>query len=169
MVQDATTKQREAGQIPRIHDVTKYIREVVERVERKNAAAPKVWDTAPSPAVPRTTRTADELNVELKRRIAAGPTCRTPGTGPGIVVQGEEEPALGVSHTTKMLVARIRLLKSKPEWAARMMTINPLATSGALGPEKRQHAEALYQRIIEDSDRIFGPWWKPPPERLFFT
>ena len=42
-----------------------------------------------------------------------------------------------------------------------------LAAKGMRGPEAKRMAEFQYQQILEDSERVFGPYWKVKPRKIF--
>jgi hypothetical protein len=168
LVRDAADAQRSRGQLPRVGPMRDYFVATCEALDRQQALA----RPAPAPSAPAPRAPLDPVRIEseYRRRCRRAGIDPTPGkwsverrTGPEPIPTGPVVSGLG----TERLRARIRLLRGLPEWSDKLKRINPLALSGQLGEEKRRHATELVRQIVEASDRVFGPWWKDPPRRLF--
>jgi hypothetical protein len=160
LLADAAAAQRARGRLPTPADNERYLRGVLERLDRKEAEA------RPAPAS-RPEKRPGALAAEARRRAArAGfalegsfELTRTPLAAGGPILEvGKVESAM-----RKKLRARLRLLRSKPDWKVRIQRINPLALQGAFGKEKQKLAQLEVMKVINDSNRIFGHWMKPPP------
>lgn len=178
LVRDGTAGQRAAGGIPRIHDVRQYITGIVENLDRRNESDRLRFKPRAAARAPVVGRSTEEMETEYAKR------CRRfglePKPGKWTVTRSEIKPDapersifdLRDKRTllqTRRLRARLRLLRSKPDWAVRIRRVNPLALQGQLGPEKQKHAEFLIREVISDSDRVFGPWMRAPAKKLHFT
>jgi hypothetical protein len=156
IVRDACDAQRDNGLIPTPIDNRQFIQPIVERLDRK----PKIVDSPQ--AAPR----ADASRREFERRggkdFGSMQVRRTEGAD--IIA-----PAKARDHGAQIIAARLRLLRSKPEWMARLKTINPLASNGVLGPEKQKEAMQALWGIIEDSCRVFGRLGAETPRPMYFT
>lgn len=166
LVEAGADEQRQRGLIPDVSNIRRYVVDVVERVEAKRERKVFLKSAAVAPTAPRDT---DSLERELRRRLNRR----------GLeVIEGKWTIERGgnrlarkkktQSHGEKLMRARIRLLGSLPDWAAKLRRINPLALAGHLGEDKRRHAEAAVKQIITDSERTLGPWYKDPARRLTF-
>lgn len=175
-MRDGVADQRKAGVIPRPNDVKKYVQGIVETMEKRDAENRlriKPKETPPAPVDK--LRSTEDMESEYQKR------CRRAGVQPmegswtvtrrpaqkesAIVQKDDKRTRLAKSR----MRARLRLLRSKPDWAARLKTINPLALQGQLGPEKQKHAEFLVAEVIRNSEVVFGPWWKGPAKKLWFS
>jgi hypothetical protein len=175
LVRDGVADQRKAGLIPRPNDVHKYVQNIVETMEKRDADNRlRIKPKAPPPP-PEKTRSTEEMESEYQKR------CRRAGIEPTqgswtvtrASVKPEKTKLQLDSERTRLakqrMRARLRLLRSKPDWAVRLKRINPLALQGQLGPEKKKHAEFLVCEVIKASEVPFGPWWKAPPKKLWFS
>lgn len=155
LVRGAAEEDRQAGLIPRVAEHRAFVQGIVERMERKDADRP----ARPAPA-PTRDEAAQQIAAELAREDDAdnvlGGEVRIERRTPS------EQVAAIRSKGAELMAKRIRLLNQHPEWATRIKEVNPLTLNGAHGPEKRKHAEALVMKVIADSERVFGPWWKEP-------
>ncbi len=163
LVEDGTEEQRHNGYEPTPRAIEEFVVPILERLERKERdkqAAPRATQKKPG-----------AVKAEYERRGGEHYDAWT-------VERGEKEQVPFAPIRTKTLTLdpgaqaitrRIRLLRSKPEWALRLATINPLAANGTLGPEKRKEAELAYWRILLDSVRLFGPILSTPPKPLWFS
>jgi hypothetical protein len=176
IVKDGVADQRRAGVMPRPNDLRKYVQGVVETMERRDAEnrlriKPKETP-APKPAVARST---EQMESEYQKRLKR--KGHEPLPGSWTVTRTPVKQSRSQLATLKNLRARreddlkrrrIRLLMSKPDWAARLATINPIVASSGT-PEQKRECEAAYLKIFEDAERVFGPWWKDAPRKLHFT
>lgn len=178
IVKDGVEDQRRAGVLPRPNAVKQYVQGIVERMERRDEDARLRIKPKATPVEVTKERSSQDMESEYVRRCHRVGIEPTPGTWTVTRTPIEDAPKqpslLEVdgkrrSLQKRRLRARIRLLRSKPEWAAKLKVINPLALQGQLGPEKQKHAEYLVKEVIKSSDATFGPWMKGPAKRLWFT
>lgn len=178
IVKDGVEDQRKAGVMPRPNEVKAYVQGVVERMERRDEEAR--LRIKPKAAVAEVTkeRSSAEMESEYVRRCRRVGIEPTPGkwtvTRAPITDEPKQPSLLEVDGKRRALQkrrlrARLRLLRSKPDWAAKLKAINPLALQGQLGPEKHRQAEHLVKEVIRASDAVFGPWMKGPAKKLWFT
>ena len=168
LVEAACAEQAAKGMLPSPTDNERYLVDLVNRMDRRRA-------DAPSRPLVRDGKKPGAFAVEAERRA------RRHGfelTGGWQVDAARRPLALGgaaFEATTKVmglperrLRDRLRLLRSKPEWADRLKRINPLALQGAAGktPEQRSErrlaAVAAVRAVIEASNTTFGHWAKDP-------
>ncbi len=175
LVRDGTADQRRSGVIPRTNEVRKYVIGIVEDLERRNEDSRlRIKPKAATPA-PRAERSTEDMESEYAKRCQRHGI--EPMEGSWTVTRDEPKPERTLfdlrDKRTRLqeqrLRARLRLLRSKPDWAARIKRVNPLALQGQLGPDKQKHAEFLIREVITESDRVFGPWMKAKPRKLHFT
>lgn len=188
VVQDAVESQRARGLIPRTTEVRAYVQGVVERMERRESEDRlRVFSKPAATPRPRVERSTEAMEEEFRRRLRRRGQEPVPGQSSWTIERKPiedigtlREARLATPDTPKIvdkrmalakrrMRKRLRLLRSKPEWEARLKTINPLALQGFLGPDKQKHATALVKEILDDSARVFGPWWKGPAKKLMFT
>lgn len=161
ILEDAAQAQKQAGKIPAIADNSRYIEDILQRMDRKESDRPAVNR-------PTTTKKEGGFEKELARK------CRTAGIDvPGdYQVVRDEQPVVKVSKTNslkKKLKRRIRFLMTMPEWRDKILAVNPYASAGVLGPAKRMEAEKYLRKVWAEADVKFGEWWKEPPAKpLFF-
>lgn len=175
LVRDAVTDQRKAGVIPRPNEVHKYVQNIVETMERRDADNRLRIKPPPTPPTPvDTLRSTEDMESEYQKRLKRHGLEALPGHWTVTrrpVAQKSEKRRLDDARARRadeLKRARIRLLMSKPEWAARLKVVNPvIASSGT--PEQRKECEALYLKVFEDAEAVFGPWWKTPPKKLWFS
>lgn len=179
LLRDAVGEQRKRG-LPRPNEVKKYLVDAVERLDRRTEESRIRIKPKETPRSVTKERSTADMESEYQRRC--GWAGITPTVGEWSVTRSparEVKPAPSVGDVTRLdqqrralqkrrLRARLRLLRSKPDWAAKLKSINPLALQGHLGPEKQRHAEELVKQVIRDSERVFGPWMKAPTKKLHF-
>lgn len=175
LLRDGVADHRSSGVIPRTNDVKKYIADIVETMERRDEEARLRIKPKEAPLPPRSEARSDpEMESEyLKRCKRFG---LEPMEGSWTVTRAPIRPERKLaalngqrqSLAAKRLRARLRLLRSKPDWAAKIQAVNPLALQGQLGEEKQKHAEHLIREVIKASNATFGPWMKDPTKRLWF-
>lgn len=174
IVKDAVAGQRATGVIPRPNDVHKYVQGVVERMERRDEDERLRIKPKAAPVPREVVRSSGEFEKEYRTRLqrrglepleGSWTVTRTPVPERSRVELTSQRTALA----KRRMRARLRLLRSKPDWSDRLKAINPLALNGQLGPEKQKHAEFLVTEVIRASEAVFGPWWKAPPKKLIFT
>jgi hypothetical protein len=172
IVRDAVEPQRQAGILPRVNEARSYVQGIVEKMDRKTEErrhriiAARAAASAPHPTE---TSSTDALEREyIKRLTRRG---ETPLPGKWTVTRKPADPVKRdrrlIGEAEKRLRHRLRLLRSKPDWAKRLKRINPLALQGHLGDDKKRHAEMLVREVIDDSARVFGPWWKGAPTKIW--
>lgn len=152
MLTDVADEQRNRGLIPDVTNAKSYLVPIVDRAARK-ADQPK--PTKPEPAAPQ----QDKVLAEAERRGVHGKWSIDRRVPSGVSKK--------LTRIEQRLRKRIRLLASKPDWAAKLKELNPLALAGTLGEERRRHAAHLVMEIINDSDRVFGPWNKERARKLY--
>ena len=177
VVKDAVASQRASGVIPRTNDVHKYVQGIVERMERREDDSRLRIKPAPAPMERTVTRSTEDLESEYQKRLRR--RGHEPLPGSWTITREAPKPAqkskLASLKDARSAVAasrmrtRLRLLRSKPDWAAKLKVINPLALNGQLGPEKQKHAEHLVREVVKASNAVFGPWMKGPSRKLWFT
>ncbi len=178
LVRDGADAQREQGFLPQPEKIRAFVQPIVERADRQaEERRLKVFPKREKPAQPRTERSSEAMETEFQKRLRRKGQEPIPGTASWEierkpVVLKPETPQIvnrRMALAKRRMRQRLRLLRSKPEWAQRLMTINPLALQGHLGEEKQKHATYLVQEIIKDSERVFGPWWKGQSKKLVFA
>lgn len=175
LVRDGVADQRKAGVIPRPNEVKAYVQGIVETMERRDEANRLRIKPKAVPVEREVARSSDEFEKEYRKRLERRGL--TPMDGSWTITREpikQERTKLELDNERTRLAkrrmrARLRLLRSKPDWAAKLKTINPLALQGQLGPEKQKHAEFLVREVIESSEAVFGPWWKAPAQKLWFS
>lgn len=178
LVRDGAESQRENGILPQPDKIRAYVQGIVERADRQEEERRlKVFPKREKKTQPHVGRSTEEMETEFVKRLRRRGQEPLPGPATWIV---ERKPMILKPETPQIvdkrmalgkrrMRQRLRLLRSKPEWMARLMTINPLALQGHLGEEKQKHATLLVQEIIKDSERVFGPWYKGTPKKLVFS
>jgi hypothetical protein len=176
LVRDGVAGQRASGAIPRPNDVKKYVAGIVETMEKRDADNRLRLKPKPStPAPADMQRSTEDMESEYQKRCRRFGIEPTPGSWSVTRRPGKKERSkLELDNARTRLAkqrmrTRLRLLRSKPDWAAKLRAINPLALNGQLGPDKQKHAEFLVREVIRSSESVFGPWWKAPPKKLVFT
>lgn len=141
LVSDACDAQRAQGKVPAVADNARYIEGVLARLDHKRAAS-------------------------KPRQAKQRPQRRRPRPRPGLLLPA----SLGVplSEFDARLRKRLRLIRSRPEWAAKIKAINPLAVAGHLGPGKKQEATILIWKVLEESNAVWGDWKRPEPDGPVF-
>ncbi len=176
LVRDGVAEQRAHGIIPRTNEVKAYVAGIVGRVEKESAEQRlRIKPKPPAPAEHTVTRSSDEFEKEYQTRLARRGLEPLPGTW--TIERGPAKPERSYAEylsqrdalAKRRMRTRLRLLRSKPDWANKLKVINPLALNGQLGPDKQKHAEHLVREVIRSSEAVFGPWWKAPPKKLVFT
>ena len=176
LVRDGLADVRSSGVIPRPNDVKKYVQNIVETMERRDAESRLRIKPKPVAAAPvDVQRSTDDMESEYQKRLRRHGLEPLPGSwtvtrtpikkDKGKVALDDERTRLAKSR----MRARLRLLRSKPDWSEKLKRINPLALQGHLGNDKQKHAEFLVREVIKASESVFGPWWKAPPRKLWFT
>ncbi len=177
LVRDAAEDQRSRGMLPRVNEVRAYVQGIVERMDAKarDRKPALCADPYAQRSRQRLAETAlqdggDALEREYRKRTARFGLEAAPGSW-RVEHRGPEtpKPRTVMSEVERRMRKRLRLLRSKPDWAAKLRRINPLALAGTLGEEKRLEADAEVRKVIVASDATFGPWWKEPERRLIFT
>jgi hypothetical protein len=175
LVRDGAAEQRARGLIPRPNEVHKYVQNIVEMMEKRDAdnrlrIKPKAAPPAPADVLRSTEDMESEYQKRLKRHgLEALPGHWTVTRRPaGKKAEKRRLDDARARRADELKRARIRLLMSKPEWAARLKVVNPvIASSGT--PEQKRECEALYLKVFEGAEAVFGPWWKTPPKKLWFS
>ena len=178
LVRDGADAQRAKGILPEPDKIRAYVQGIVERADRQAEERKlKVFPKREKIERPRIERSSDAMETEFQKRLKRkgqealpGSTSWTIERKPTIIKP--ENPQIvnkRMALGKRRMRQRLRLLRTKPEWAARLMRINPLALQGHLGEDKQKHATLLVQEVIKDSERVFGPWWKPTPQKLIFS
>lgn len=162
MIRDGVATQELHGVAPTPREVEELAVAILERTD-----AQKRDEKPPAPISG--TKKPGALEREFEKRGGTPGTFGAWNVERKPIAPGEIRSKKLTLDAGSMLVRkRIRLLRSKPEWAARLATINPLAANGSLGPVKREEAERAYWAIIKDSCRLFGPVFKGKARKLWF-
>ena len=168
IVRDGVRSQREQGLTPNVRAVTDFVREVVERYERKQGEPTPVQ----SRPKPHKRKTGQELRDEYEKRIRrAG---HEPLPGEWTVRRDPEMRSQIISprkirtKSVDLLAKRIRELRLDPEWREKLK--GPAAAlKCASSKEARDSAlERIYKLIEQSNGSGFGDWRKPKPKPLFF-
>lgn len=166
LLESAADAQRGNGMLPTPVDNSQYIEGVLLRLDAKER------DQVERPS---STKKTDAFQGEVEKR------CERAGReAPSSYSVERNETKIRASEVSGNLEARgvlwnrlwerVRLIKSRPEWADKIKCVNPRAISGALGPHKRHEAELALWKVIAETDKKWGEWWKPPPAKpLWFT
>jgi hypothetical protein len=175
LMEDATEAQKRRGHIPTPQEVQDFFTGVLVEIDAKEAAKagrpePKA---APPPPVPLDEKLA-QMQEAYNKKGGHGPL---QWVDPATVQKPIDTPEVRkLDHVPqnlrKRLQARIKLLTERntrgeykrPDFAHRMKT----AWAGAFGLSRHQALAAMYD-ILEDSNRLFGDWRKPPPRKLWST
>lgn len=176
LVRDGVADIRKTGALPRPNEVKKYVQGIVETMERRDAderlrIKPKETPRAPADVA----RSTDDMESEYQKRCRRAGVEPLPGswTVTREPIRKERSKLELDDERTRIakrrMRARLRLLRSKPDWAERLKRINPLALQGQLGPDKQKHAEFLVREVIKASEAVFGPWWKGPAQKVWFS
>jgi hypothetical protein len=179
LVRDGVEEQRAKGLIPTPNRVKDYLLPIVERGDRKTEEVRlRARPNPPGQPVERVERSTPEMEREFKRRLARKGHEPLPGAENGWIttrkpIESTAPSRLAVQSKRDAVARsrfrrRYRLLVSLPDWRAKLMTVNPLAINGTLGPEKQKHAEQVIRQIVSDSDRVFGSWLAEPKRKLHF-
>lgn len=156
---DAAEAQKRRGKMPTPTDNTRYMTEILNRLDRKSSDGHRVVAASP-------TKKPGALEAEAQKRAARVGVELLPGTwsierpAPLAVDPGGALQVKRMDVAEKRMRARLRLLRSKPDWADRLKRINPLALQGALGASKKRDATRLVHEVIEASNVTFGHWMK---------
>jgi hypothetical protein len=162
LIKDACEQQAGAGRLPRSEATQRVIAPILASVEKKREANAGRPQPKPEPRAP---KSAEVIEAEYKRRGGMGTNVQ--------LVDVPKTKVRPVSATKaqkkadRMLKARIRLLASKEDWHARLKSVDVLAVQGMRGEAAKLAAREQYRRIIEDSDRVFGPWWKTKARKIY--
>jgi hypothetical protein len=159
-MEGAAKSQRKNGMIPTTVDNERYLVDVLNREDRKKAdAKPR----APIKGTKRPGRFASEAakrgvsvpsnwSLDASRPLAAG----------GSILEVKKDGPL-----KRLLRKRFREMTAHPTFAARMKRINPLAMQGQFGRDKQEAAAAEFRKLLAESDKKWGEWWKPKAAPLF--
>lgn len=176
LVRDAVGDVRKTGAIPRPNDVKKYVAGIVETMERRDADNRlRIKPKAAPPAQVDRLRSTEDMESEYQKRCQRAGHEPMPGSWTVTRRPARKEPTKVDLDNERTRLAklrmrdRLRLLRSKPDWAAKLKRINPLALQGQLGPDKQKHAEFLVLEVIRASGDVFGPWWKAPAKPMWFS
>lgn len=175
IVKDGAADVRAAGLIPRPNGLHKYVAGIVETMEKRDAE--DRLRIKPKPVVearPDVQRSTVQMETEYQKRLRRRGHEPLPGSWTVTRAPAKRERTLLMpdkrnAQAKVRMRARLRLLRSKPDWADRLKRINPLALQGQLGADKQKHAEFLVTEVIRASEAVFGPWWKAPAKKLHFT
>ena len=183
VVRDAVEGVRTDGHIPDVQAIRGYVQGIVEKMDRKDAD--NRHRIRPKKVRPQRAGRAPASHIkEANRRLAARglPGLMDPEgwdvTRGGNVLDRErlnrasrklKHGEVFGDYEAGLLSRRIRLMKNVPEYNDMLSRINPYARDGSLGPKKKRHALFLTWKAIKASAAHFGPWWKPPPKRLWFS
>lgn len=167
LVRDAVEPQRQKGKVPDVNAVHGVVRGIVERMERKQSDR-TVRETPVERPEP-IKRDMSQLEQEYRRRLQRAGESPLPGKWSVERTPSPVKPKANrvMSLAEERMRKRLRTLRQHPEWAARLKRINPLALNGQLGLDKKKHAEQLVREVIDDSTRVFGPWWKDRPAKIW--
>jgi len=117
------------------------VRPVLERMDRKESDAKHVYQP----------RSDDKLQRQAQAEGIAGDVQRI---NPSPI----ETPKQAVSRFEQLLRKRVRWLKSKPEYWAKIQSIQAALWLKRITP---QQAESRFWDLVRDSDeRTKQPWWK---------
>ncbi len=183
VTRDACEAVSKRGGIPDTQGIRSFVQGVVERLDRKRADAPPKPKRKPEQRAHGARKAPTEIVREAKRRLAwrglepivdydEVEIARRPISSEELFKSKPKPKPSGGGlspYAIDMLIKRIRLIRSTEDYRMRGETINPLALTGELGPAKKTEAINHWKQLIVDSEKHFGPWWKAPPERLFFT
>lgn len=178
IVQDALAEQRASGVIPKTNEVRAYVQAIVEKMDRKESErrpAPSVETPSPHPhhtSIFSSDGNGEQLEREYRKRLARRGEEPLPGTWR--VEHKAPTPKTSkarriLGKAEKLMRQRLKLLRSKPDWADKLKRINPLALQGQLGKTKNLEADAEVRKVINASNIVFGHWAKEPGKRLFFV
>lgn len=162
LVEGAAEEQRKRGMIPQITEAQTEFARMLAEFERQ----PKV-------KVNRTESGGDAALAREAERRAAGAgqsadySSARRAHGPVVPRSGYRGTPVAREYERR-LRARLRLLRSKPEWSAKLRAINPLALQGSLGEAKQREADAAVKRVITASNAVFGDWRKVKARPLRF-
>jgi len=170
LVESACDAQRAQGKIPTVVNNERFIVDTLHGMDAKKREPKK-----PKPKKEARTRRPGAVQREVERyakrngiELAKG-NWQIDKTHRPLVAGGDIFTEKKLSLVHKRLRDRVRLLRGYPEWADRIASVNPIATSGQLGPAKQKEAQAALWKVIEMSNEKFGHWMKPPAERpLYF-
>ncbi len=160
LLEGAVSEQRTKGIMPTPEVAESYFEGILNRLDRVEKK-PQVGktETKENKVENEANRRAERAGFSIEgswelenRPLAAG--------GDQLVVTKEAPLA-------KLLRHRIRLLRNRRDWRAKLERINPFALQGRLGEEKQLHATELVRQIVKDSNVIFGDWWKAKPKKLW--
>lgn len=177
LVRDGVQSQRDQGIMPEPEKIRAFVQGIVERADRQaDERRLKVFPKKEKVERPRVERSTEAMETEFQKRLKRKGQEALPGSTSWTIertptVLKPENPQIvskRMALAKRRMRQRLRLLRSKPEWEARLKTINPLALQGHLGEDKQKHATLLVQEVIKDSERVFGPWWKAAPKKLVF-
>jgi hypothetical protein len=158
MVEDACDNQRAKGELPTPHENSKYLEGVLNRMDRKKS------DSKPRTPL-KSNKKPGAFERELDRRAEQN----------GFEVKGDWEvtekaaelpitaPAQQLSWADQCMLKRLQLLKSLPDWHVKFKRVNPRASMGFLGPDKKREADAMLWKIVHESVGVFGEWLQPKP------
>lgn len=157
---DVAEAQKRRGKLPTSADNARYMADVLRRLDRKkseNALAP-VSGVSKKPGA---------REAEAKKRAARAGFELLPGSWSidrpkplAVAPGGAFQIVKNMPEWERRMRARLRLLRSKPDWADKLKRINPLALQGALGPEKKREATNAVIAVIDASNATFGHWMK---------
>ena len=177
LVRDGLAGPRAQGVIPRPNEVKRYVQGVVEAMERRDNEERLRIKPKAAPVERSVTRSSDEFEAEYRKRLQR--RGMQPLEGSWTITRQPietkpEKSRIDLDNARQQLMkrrmrARLRLLRSKPDWSAKLKSINPLALQGQLGADKQKHAEHLVREVIKASEAVFGPWMAGPAKKLHFT
>lgn len=167
LLKSASDAQRANGKVPTVVDNEKFITTILEQNDRRAADAKPIKRDEP------VDDRKDRRHKEAVKRAQRAGFSLTPGwelsSSPRVplALGGSALEVKKMGKLEKRMRARLRLLRSKPDWANRLKRINPLALQGQLGHEKHLEAVEEVKKVIRASNVTFGHWMKDRPVKLY--
>ncbi len=163
--------QRMTGRMPTPQEARDEFTPIVEKVARKSAEPKPVIKAA----APRPQASDEQLSAAYKKAAeAAGMPILSEnihivrGTGDDATVTTRKQTR-AQRKDERMRRNRLRLLWALPDWQARIKAVDILSAQGFRGPDAKRQAEFQYTQILEDSERVFGPYWKARSKKHYST
>lgn len=160
LMEGAAEAQRKNGMIPTTVDNERYLVEVLRQSDRKSAEAKPQAPIKPQKKPDRFEREAKKRGLAVDKNWSVG--APRPLVAGGGILQVTKDGLL-----KRRLRQRYREMMADPAFVARIKRINPLAMQGCLGRGKQEAAASEMRRIIAESDKKWGEWWKPKAAPLF--
>lgn len=172
---DACEAQKLNGHIPTPQEVQDFFTGIMVNIDAKEAE--KAGKPEPTPQAPQPVPLDEKLAQMQEAYNKKGGHGPLEWVDPKTVQKPIDTPEVQKldyvpKNLRKRLQARIKLLTERntrgeykrPDFAQRMKT----AWAGAFGLSRHQALSAMYD-VLEDSNRLFGDWRKPPPRKLWST